>query len=118
MTTNATSWLSTHVLDTERGEPAAGLAVTLSQHGAGDSWVVVGEAVTDADGRVGALGEGPLVEGSFRLRFDVDTYYRARQRPAPFLEAVTVQFRVVESQRHYHVPLLLSPFGCTAYRGS
>ena len=111
------SWLSTHVLDTERGLPAAGLSVTLAQEFKG-AWTVVGEAVTDADGRIGALGKGPVLAGSFRLTFDVDAYFRVQGRVTPFLEAVTVQFRAVESQRHYHVPLLLSPFGCTTYRGS
>jgi len=98
--------LSTHVLDTARGEPAAGVRVTLYQDG-----VAVTEAETDADGRVRDLG--PVSAGRYRLVFDTDAYLG----PDAFFPSVSVEF-VVTGDRHYHVPLLLSPFGYSTYRGS
>jgi 5-hydroxyisourate hydrolase len=98
--------LSTHVLDTARGEPAAGVRVTLSKDG-----VTVSEAVTDADGRVRDLG--PVDGGRYRLVFDTAAYLGADA----FFPSVTVEFTVTDD-RHYHVPLLLSPFGYSTYRGS
>jgi 5-hydroxyisourate hydrolase len=98
--------LSTHVLDTARGEPAAGVRVTLQRDG-----VTVTEAVTDADGRVRDLG--PMSAGRYRLVFDTAAYLG----PDAFFPSVTVEFAVTVD-RHYHVPLLLSPFGYSTYRGS
>lgn len=95
--------LSTHVLDTALGRPATGIRVTLFD-GLG---AAVGEGVTDEDGRIGSLG-GELDEGVYRLRFEVD---------GPFYPEVVVAFEVTANE-HHHVPLLLSPFGYSTYRGS
>lgn len=104
--------LSTHVLDTSRGRPAAGIRVTL-ESAAGEP---LGEGVTDDDGRVGALGEGPLPDGDHRLRFDTGGYF-ATQAVAGFYPEVVVTFTVA-GEEHFHVPLLLNPFGYSTYRGS
>jgi 5-hydroxyisourate hydrolase len=104
--------LSTHVLDTATGRPAAGMAVTL-QDSAG---TVLGEAVTDDDGRVRPLG-GRLEPGDYRLTFATGDHF-ARQAVAAFHPRVSVEFTVTAAGEHYHVPLLLSPFGYTTYRGS
>ena len=95
--------LSTHVLDTAAGRPAAGVPVTLL---AADG-ATLADAVTDADGRVGSLG-GELPTGTYRLRFAVD---------GAFYPEVVVAF-VIGVDEHHHVPLLLSPYGYSTYRGS
>jgi 5-hydroxyisourate hydrolase len=107
--------LSTHVLDTERGVPAEGVPVSLWQED-GASLTLLGTAETDRRGRIDALGD--LQAGCYQLGFDVHTYYVRQGRQAPFLRNVAVQFTVDPSAEHYHVPLLVSPFGCTTYRGS
>ncbi len=107
--------LSTHVLDTRLGKPAAGVAVSLSRID-GKVVVAIGEARTDADGRVRALGQA-LLAGSYRLTFDVGPYFRAQGEPALF-SRVTLDIDVAADGRHYHVPLLVSPFACVSYRGS
>ena len=99
------SHLSTHVLDTAAGRPAAGVAVTLER---GDE--VVARGTTDADGRIGGLGPDRLDAGTYRLRFDTADH-------SPFFPEVVVAF-VVADDTHLHVPLLLSPHGYTTYRGS
>lgn len=113
------STLSTHVLDTAAGTPARGVRVSLEhvlQHGEGD---VIGSGVTDDDGRAkNLLGAGrALAEGIYRLRFDTDAYF-ARDGRTTFFHDVSITFRVSGQPQHYHVPLLLSPFGYTTYRGS
>jgi 5-hydroxyisourate hydrolase len=106
--------ISTHVLDTARGRPAAGVAVELGvRHGDGDTWSVVAEAVTDHEGRVDDLVDD-VRPGVYRLWFDVGAY----SGPDGFYPEVTVVFRVDEGGRGYHVPLLVSPFGYSTYRGS
>ena len=108
------SAITTHVLDTARGLPAAGIGVTLeAESGAG--WRTVGTGVTDADGRArNLLPEGEaLAAGVYRLTFDTHAY-----QPDGLYPAVSVTFRVREPQRHHHIPLLLSPNGYTTYRGS
>lgn len=97
------STLSTHVLDAEAGRPAAGVPVRLEQ----DGRVVAGDR-TDDDGRVRSLG-GDLGVGVYRIVFEVD---------GPFYPEVVVAFRVIEPDAHYHVPILLSPYAFTTYRGS
>lgn len=104
--------LSTHVLDTEQGRPAAGVRVGLYR---GEQ--LLAENITNGDGRIGALAES-LSRDVYRLVFDVATYYSAQGRSAPFLQRVTVEFAVGPSERHLHIPLLLSPYACTTYRGS
>ena len=104
------STLSTHVLDAVRGVPAAGIGVAL--HAGADR---LDFADTDSDGRIGKLGS-ELSPGTYRLVFDTGTYFAA-QRLEAFFPEVTIAF-VVTTERHYHVPLLLSPFAFSTYRGS
>jgi 5-hydroxyisourate hydrolase len=104
--------LSTHVLDTSVGRPAAEVRVTLES----PAGTVVGEGVTDADGRVSAIGPTPLAAGDYRLRFDTGSYHQQRGVSA-FYPEVVVTFSV-EGDEHFHVPLLLNPFGYSTYRGS
>jgi 5-hydroxyisourate hydrolase len=108
------STLSTHVLDTALGRPAEGIRVTLKR--ADD---VVGSGVTDADGRVRDLHKknASLAQGSYRLTFYVADYFLKAGRESFFPEIV-VNFRIGEGAENYHVPLLLSPFGYSTYRGS
>jgi 5-hydroxyisourate hydrolase len=110
--------LSTHILDTSRGRPAAGIPVTLEER-RGDIWLEVGTAVSDADGRVRTLvPEGREIQpGTHRLRFDV-LEYLSGQGGRAFFPSVEISFHVESGAEHYHVPLLLSPFGYSTYRGS
>ncbi len=112
------SAITTHILDTARGRPAAGIAVTLEGR-AGGGWKVLGRGKTDADGRVrDLLAAGSRLEpGPYRLTFEVAPYFRA-QNIDPFYPEVAVVFEVRAITEHYHVPLLLSPYGYTTYRGS
>jgi 5-hydroxyisourate hydrolase len=105
--------LSTHVLDVERGVPAAGVPITLYR---GDHSLA--QASTNADGRIGDLAGGSLQRGTYRLVFDVGAYFANQQRAAPFLQRVSIEFNVSSDDAHYHVPLLMSPYACTSYRGS
>jgi 5-hydroxyisourate hydrolase len=105
--------LSTHVLDVERGLPAVGVPVALYR-GAER----LGSVETNADGRIPDLAGGPLAAGVYRITFDVAAYFHAQGRSAPFLQRVTIEFEATATDRHYHVPLLLSPYACTSYRGS
>jgi 5-hydroxyisourate hydrolase len=105
--------LSTHVLDVERGAPAAGVPIALFQ---GDR--PVARAETNADGRILDLTGGPVEAGTYRLVFDVAAYFTRHGRVAPFLQRVSIEFDVRGADAHYHVPLLLSPYACTSYRGS
>jgi 5-hydroxyisourate hydrolase len=107
--------ISTHVLDTTRGEPAAGVAVTLWRL-EGKEHVSQGTRETDADGRIGSLGNGELTAGLYRLSFEVGAYYK-KKALTPFLDRVTLDF-TIEANRRYHIPLLMSPFSCASYRGS
>ena len=108
------SHITTHVLDAARGRPANGVAVQLLARD-GDAWEQIAEAVTDADGRASQLGPERLAPGDYRLRFDTGAYFDAQQVPTFYPEAV-VTIRVGEE--HCHVPLLLSPFAYSTYRGS
>jgi 5-hydroxyisourate hydrolase len=105
--------LSTHVLDIERGCPAAGVPIALYRGS-----TQVARVQTNAEGRVTDLAGGPLEAGTYRIEFDVAAYFAAQQRAAPFLQRVSLEFDVTASEPHYHVPLLLSPYACTSYRGS
>jgi len=112
------SAITTHVLDTSLGRPAAGVHVTLEQQVAGN-WREVGRGATDGDGRCRTLmpdGTG-LVAGTYRLIFDTARYFASLQ-VAAFYPQVTVEFTAAPGERHYHVPLLVSPFGYSTYRGS
>ena len=114
----AVTTISTHVLDTSLGAPAAHINVTLErieQHGI----TRLSSYVTDDDGRVAELvpAEGRLPGGSYRLCFDVAGYFAATRRDS-FYNDICINFEVDEAPQHYHVPLLLSPFGYSTYRGS
>lgn len=113
------SAITTHVLDTARGRPATGVPVALEMRSADNDWKEVGRGATDADGRLMHLlpPGSPLVEGTYRLIFDTLTYFRA-QNVEGFYPVVTVVFTVRDAAQHYHIPLLLSPYGYTTYRGS
>jgi 5-hydroxyisourate hydrolase len=115
--------LSTHVLDTMHGTPAAGMAVELYTTG-GSAAALVKRFVLNADGR---NAEGPLFDsaslkkGTYRLVFDVAAYFRARGvalPDPPFLDRVTLDFGIAHADQHYHVPLLVSPWSYSTYRGS
>ncbi len=109
--------ISTHVLDAAAGCPARGIAVTLERLDAA-AWVPVSAGATGPDGRLtGLAGPGPLRAASYRLTFDVRAYYAATGTPA-FYPQVVVVFEVADPAQHYHVPLLLSPFAYSTYRGS
>jgi 5-hydroxyisourate hydrolase len=105
--------ITTHVLDTARGRPAANVPVTLEL---GPSWTPIGSGRTGDDGRLAELGSAGA-PGHYRLRFDTGAYFSAAGEPTFFPE-VTVQFLVEHPDDHHHVPLLLSPFGYSTYRGS
>jgi 5-hydroxyisourate hydrolase len=105
--------VTTHVLDTARGVPAAGVPVRLER---GPDWTEVGSGRTGDDGRLADLGS-PEAPGAYRLRFNTGAYFQAAGTRAFFPE-VTVQFTVERPDEHHHVPLLLSPFGYSTYRGS
>jgi 5-hydroxyisourate hydrolase len=111
--------VSSHVLDTATGRPAAGVRVTLEAREPDGGWTAVGEGATDADGRLQALvlGDRGSRAGVHRLRFDTGAWFAARGM-AGFYPEVTVVFEVADPAEHYHVPLLLSPYGYTTYRGS
>jgi 5-hydroxyisourate hydrolase len=113
--------LTTHVLDTMSGLPARGMALELRRGGPGGE--VLRQARTDADGRLpGPLLEGrALAAGRYEIAFHVGDYFRACGVDLPdpaFLEIVTIGFGVADPEAHYHVPLLVSPYGYTIYRGS
>jgi 5-hydroxyisourate hydrolase len=113
------SKVSTHVLDTSRGRPAAGIPVSLAGRLPDGTWLPLGAGVTDADGRLRTLlaPDAGLPTGLYRLELDVAAYFAATGTPA-FFPAVTITFEVRDADQHHHVPLLLSPFGYSTYRGS
>lgn len=118
----ANGYLTTHVLDTARGAPAAGIAVTLYRI-EGTNRLKLGAAQTNADGRTDAplLPKGQLSTGTYELVFEAGAYFDRTGTPpeAPrFLDVVPLRFGVSDANKHYHVPLLLSPFGYSTYRGS
>ena len=112
------SGLTTHVLDTMHGRPASGISLRLSRGGE-----ALASCITNVDGRCDAplLNAAALTAGRYRLEFDVGEYYRdlgvALPDPA-FLDVVVIDFGVAETDSHYHVPLLVSPYGYSTYRGS
>lgn len=111
------SGITSHVLDTSQGQPVAGLSVSLAILEAG-TFRELGHGVTDSDGRIKQLlGDGKLSVGVYRLSFETGTHYRQTGRDS-FYERVDIEFRVADAAQHYHVPLLLSPFGYSTYRGS
>jgi 5-hydroxyisourate hydrolase len=109
--TGASATISTHVLDVERGGPAAGITVTLFRLADDGRPVRLTQAITNADGRIADLLERPLLAGDYRLRFD-------SREDAAFFRSIALDFRITDVSRSYHVPLLLAPFSMTVYRGS
>lgn len=109
------SQLTTHVLDIAYGTPAVGVAVSLDRQ-TEDGWSEVGSGVTNADGRIPLLGADQVEAGVYRLTFAVGDYFQATHRPS-FYPEVQVTFRV-SGIEHLHLPLLLSTFGYSTYRGS
>ena len=107
------STISTHVLDTSLGKPAEGIRVALHRDGS-----LIGSGVTDADGRArGFLADGSaLSAGDYKLTFSVAEYFAATRRKS-FYNEVVIHFAISNEDEHYHVPLLLSPFGYSTYRG-
>ena len=111
------SEITTHVLDTSRGRPAVGFQVGL-QVKSGDTWKTLGAGLTDANGRcTGLLGDISLDKGTYRLLFNAGAYYR-ELHVETFYSEIAIVFEVTHSETHYHVPLLISPFGYSTYRGS
>ena len=113
------STISTHILDVSRGAPAGGVAVHLDLQNTNESWTELSHAWTDDDGRVKPffLVEEPLSDGTYRLVFDTEAYFSGLGVKF-FYPQVTIVFRVEDAAQHYHVPLLLSPYGYSTYRGS
>ncbi|MBT2250202.1 hydroxyisourate hydrolase [Arthrobacter sp. BHU FT2] len=109
------SHVTTHILDTGAGRPAAGVAVVLFANDAG-TWRELAASTTDADGRAKDLGPERLEPGQYKLNFATGTYYAGLQA-ATFFPEVDLIFEVAGPE-HYHVPLLLSPFAYSTYRGS
>ncbi|MBF6172038.1 hydroxyisourate hydrolase [Nocardia blacklockiae] len=108
------SAITTHVLDTAAGRPARDMPVRL-EFREPDGWRPIGDACTDADGRVSVLGPERVEVGDYRLIFDTAGYFGEREH---FFPEVTVTFTVTDPAQHHHVPLLLSPFAISTYRGS
>lgn len=110
--------ISTHVLDTALGKPAQNLKVRLAKLGPSGAWQSLAEMNTNQDGRAPNLLNGhPLEPGTYRLTFDTGSYHLSTTGSA-FYPSVDVVFQVEQSDRSYHVPLLLSPYGYSTYRGS
>jgi 5-hydroxyisourate hydrolase len=109
--------ITTHVLDTSLGRPGKAISIELERL-AGKQWNLVGTGVTDDDGRLRTLTPaGPVEPGTYRIRFHTDSYFAAQNTPG-FFPVVEIQFTVIDGAQHYHVPLLLSPYGYSTYRGS
>jgi 5-hydroxyisourate hydrolase len=100
-----------------RGAPAAGVEVTLSRREPDGDWKVVGESTTDADGRIRQLTEDELEAGEYQLRFDTRPYFQ-RSGLEPFYPEVLVVFNLDDPGGHLHIPVLLSAFGYTTYKGT
>ena len=111
------SAITTHVLDLASGRPAADVPVLLEREIDG-GWELIGAGRTNADGRIADLLAAESVEaGVYRLLFNTGKYFAAQNTPS-FYPEVIVTFRIEKSDQHYHVPLLVSPFGYSTYRGS
>ncbi|PYT12951.1 MAG: hydroxyisourate hydrolase [Acidobacteria bacterium] len=104
--------ITTHVLDTARGVPAARVPVELDFFISGQGWREVGRGITNNDGRIVEFGE-PAAAGVYRLMFDVAAYI-----PDAFFPSISITIEVRDPNEHYHIPVLLSPFSYTTYRGS
>jgi 5-hydroxyisourate hydrolase len=113
--------ISTHVLDLASGLPAAGVGVRLYRRASYADPLLIAQARTDPDGRARLLAPGELTPGPWRLAFEIGAYFAqtgAAVTDPPFLDVVVIDFAVADAARHHHVPLLVSPFGYSTYRGS
>ncbi len=115
--------LSTHVLDTAHGCPAAGIRLELQRRAPDGGWHAVISVTTNADGRTDAplLVDAALTAGTYQIIFYTADYFRSRGAPLsdpPFLDAIPIQFSIADVSGHYHVPLLVSPWSYSTYRGS
>ena len=112
--------LSTHVLDLTTGRPAPGLRIELHRHVAGAAPQLVKTVVTNADGRTDAplLNADEITGGSYELIFDVAAYFTTRGIASPFLDRVPIRFAIADAGAGYHVPLLVTPWAYSTYRGS
>jgi 5-hydroxyisourate hydrolase len=110
--------ISTHVLDTERGLPAEGVRVTLYKLGEDNRPIRLTQALTDADGRIRDLLEREMAPGDYRLEFNLAAAMQPGSGDDRFFRRLTVDLRITDTGRSYHVPLLLAPFSMTTYRGS
>lgn len=109
--------ISTHVLDLARGVGGKAVPVTLSKRSADGNWQKVGSATTDGDGRVRSFGDAKSFDtGIYRLQFDMSRYPDASA--SPFFPEITLTFRVTDKSGHYHVPVVVSPYGYSTYRGN
>ena len=109
--------ITTHVLDTSTGRPGKGIAIELEREHRG-VWNLIGGGITDDDGRLRTLTPaGPLPVATYRIRFQTGLYFAA-QGTTGFFPVVEIQFAVTDENAHYHVPLLLSPYSYSTYRGS
>ncbi len=113
------SRITTHILDLSSGQPARAVDVTLELLAKKRRWILVGKGKTDADGRLKTLlPEGSrLKTGTYRLNFAIAAYFRAQKRDC-FFPVASVVFNVRNATQHYHLPLLVSPYGYSTYRGS
>jgi 5-hydroxyisourate hydrolase len=110
--------ITTHVLDIAQGTPAAGITVILERRDAGD-WLPIGRGVTDVHGRLVSLTDGrEIASGTYRLTFDLGDYHREQGIAEPFFPEAKVIFNLWDPGQHCHVPLLISPYGYSTYRGS
>lgn len=110
------SFITTHVLDAQSGRPAAGIDVELA-HRDGSDWTTVATGTTNDDGRISDLGPEALDSGTYRVTFDTGAYFAGREL-ATFYPEISVVFVIDADEKHYHVPILLSPFAYSTYRGS
>ena len=106
--------ITTHILDTAQGKPASGVKATLSMQQQDGSWKELAGGVTNSDGRIAdLLPEGKLDKGTYQMTFEVGEYQQES-----FYPYVSIVFQIQHPEQHYHIPLLLSPYGYTTYRGS
>ena len=114
---NKRSPITTHMLDVSLGKPASGILCRLEKLASQNSWSEVGKGTTNSDGRIENLMEGSLAKGVYRIEFLTKPYFDQKSTRS-FYPSITVTFEVLNEQEHYHVPVLLSPFGFSTYRGS
>lgn len=111
-----TSPITTHVLDISRGKPAVGIKAVLEVQ-SGSNWKEIGRGTTNDDGRIADLLDSQITPGLYRLTFATAEYFRTLKTES-FYPKISIEFEIKNSDPHYHVPLLLSPFGYSTYKGS